>query len=565
VRRLITAVLAAAALLVVVVAGPADAFLIQDHSGLQSGSNGLALGPDGNLWVAEEFSNSLVRMSPDGGVVQRYLVAGSPHAVADGPGDRVWVAVNGAKTLVWFDAKAAAPTAHTIALPADCAPDGLASANGRMYFGCGAGAKVGYVNDDGSGGTTTTAAGGGTVFDLEAVNGKLYAPDYDGDVVRRLSKDLVVESTVGVPSVGSGPAGVTSDGAGTIWVTENITGKIAHFPAGQANGTAAEVTPLGGALSDPFGIVVGADGRIYVAGKGSHDIVRLDADGTHPKFYGVSDAGEPFDIIRGPDDDLWFTDNNKTRVSRLVNGAPRVSTGATAATGTSSAAVSAAVDPRGNETKVVFDYGPTTGYGQTSDPVTVANGVGPVAVPGALAGLVAGTAYHVRARAISGEGETVGSDATFTTSPAAAPGPGPGPAPPAAIPAPRAPTPRVTATTSFQVHVSDKSRKTVVQKVVIRGLKGTEKATFACAGKRCPFETKRFTLKGTTLKKGARSFGRTVFKDRNLSGQTTITVQVTAPGAIGTSTVLQIRPHKKPKVLHRCVQPGAKKASACPA
>jgi streptogramin lyase len=562
VRRLITAVLAGAVLLAV--AGPAEAFLIQDHPGPQSGTNGIALGPDGNFWVAEEFSNSVVRMSPAGAVVARYMVGGSPHAVANGPGNRVWVAVNGAKTLVWFDAKATNPTAHPIALPADCAPDGLAAANGRMYFGCGAGAKVGYVNDNGSGGTTTAAAGGGTVYDLEAVNGKLYAPDYDGDKVRRLSKDLSVESTVTIPTTGGGPDGITSDGTGTIWVTENAAGKIAHFPATQTNGTAVEVTPLGGALSDPFGIVVGADGRIYVAGKGSHNIVRLDADGSHPRFYGVSDGGEPFDIVRGPDDDLWFTDNSRTRISRLVNGAPRASTGAAAATGSSSASVNATVDPRGNETEVVFDYGPTIGYGQTSAPVTVATGAGPVAVPGTLAGLVAGTAYHVRARAINGEGETAGADATFTTSPAAAAPPAP-PTAPGTPPAPRPPTPRVTATTSFQVHVSAKARKTVVQKVVIRGLKGTETATITCAGKRCPFKTKRYTLKKTTLKKGARSFGRTVFKNRNLSGTTTISVQVTAPGAIGTSTVLQIRPHKKPKTLRRCVQPGAKSTSACPA
>jgi streptogramin lyase len=554
VRRLIIAVLAAVVPLAVV--GPAGGFLIQDNGGLQSAANGIALGPDGNFWVAEQFSDSLARISPEGAVLQRYAIGDEPHAVADGPGDRVWVAVNGAHTLVWFDAKAASPSPHTVTLPPSCTPDALAPANGRMYFSCGDNANLGYVNDDGSGPATTAAAGGGTVYDLEALGGKLYAPDYSGDVVRRLSKDLAVESTVAIPTAGGAPDGIASDATGTIWVTENASGEIARFPAAQTNGNATEITPAGGTVADPFGIAVGADGRVYVAAKGSHNIVRLDADGTNARFYGLTDGAEPFSIIKGPDDDLWFTDQNHARITRLVNGVPRATTGAATGIGTSSAAVNATVDPRGNEAKVVFDYGPTTGYGQTTGPVTVPNGAGPVAISAAVAGLAAGTTYHVRTRAINGEGETSGADTTFTTAPAPLLGP--------TLPAPRAPTPRVTARTSFQVRVSSRTHTTVVQKVVVRGLKGTEKATFTCAGKRCPFRTKRFSLTKRTLTKGARSFGRAVFANRNLAGETTISVQITAAGAIGTSTVLQIRPHKKPKIVHRCVQPGAKKATACP-
>ncbi len=561
VRRLSVVVLAVGALLVA--AAPAGAFVIQDVSGPQSATNGIALGPDGNFWVAEEFAGSVVRIAPSGAVVQRYVVGDQPHAVATGPGDRVWVAVNGAAKLVWFDARSAAPTAHPVTLPAGCAPDGLAAANGRMYFGCGSGRRVGYVADDGTG-AVTTAAVGGTVFDLEAVGGKLYAPDYDGDVVRRLSKDLAVESTIATATPGAGPDGIASDGAGNLWVTENIVGRLARFPAAQSGGVAAEITPTGGAFSDPIGIVAGADGRIYVAAKGSHGVVRLNADGTNARFYGVADNGEPFDIVKGPDDDLWFTDNNRSRIARLVDGAPRTTTGTAAATGTATAAVGAVADPRGNETTVVFDYGPSTAYGQTSAPVTVPAGIGPVPVATALAGLAAGTTYHVRARAINGEGGTAGADATFTTALLPAPAP---PGPIVARPAPRAPRiARVTARTTFHVRTSARTHRTVVTSVVISGLRGTERATLTCTGRRCPFRTaKHFTLTRKTLRKGARSFGRDVFRNRNLAGTTTISVQVTAPGAIGTSTVLQIRPHKRFRIVSRCVQPGARKTSVCPA
>jgi streptogramin lyase len=542
-------------------AAPAGAFVIQDVGGPQSATNGIALGPDGSFWVAEEFAGSVVRIAPSGAVLGRYAVGDQPHAVATGPGDRVWVAVNGAAKLVWFDAKAATPTTHTVTLPAGCAPDGLAAANGRMYFGCGSGRRVGYVADDGTGAVTTAAAGGGTVFDLEASGGKLYAPDYDGAVVRRLSKDLAVESTITLDNAGAGPDGIAADGAGNLWVTENIVGRLARFPAAQSGGTATEITPAGGAFSGPVGIVAGADGRIYVAARGSHDVVRLDATGANARFYGVADNGEPFDIVKGPDDDLWFTDNNRSRISRLVDGAPRTTTGTATAIGTSTAAVGAVADPRGNETTVVFDYGPSTAYGQTSAPVTVPAGIGPLPVTTALAGLAAGTTYHVRARAINGEGGTAGADATFTTALLPAPAP---PGPIVARPVPR--IARVTARTTFHVRTSARTHRTVVTSVVISGLKGTERATLTCTGRRCPFRTaKRFTLTRKSLRKGARSFGRSVFGNRDLSGTTTISVQVTAPGAIGTSTVLQIRPHKRFRIVRRCVQPGARKTSVCPA
>jgi streptogramin lyase len=541
-------------------AAPAGAFVIQDVGGPQSATNGIALGPDGSFWVAEEFAGSVVRITPGAAVLGRYAVGDQPHAVATGPGDRVWVAVSGAAKLVWLDAKAATPTTHTVTLPAGCAPDGLAAANGRMYFGCGSGRRVGYVADDGTGAVTTAAAGGGTVFDLEASGGKLYAPDYDGDVVRRLSQDLAVESTIAT-SAGAGPDGIAADGAGNLWVTENIVGRLARFPAAQSDGTATEITPAGGAFSGPVGIVAGADGRIYVAARGSHDVVRLNADGTNPRFYGVAGDGEPFAIVKGPDDDLWFTDNNRSRISRLVDGAPRTTTGTATATGTSTAAVGAVADPRGNETTVVFDYGPSTAYGQTSAPVAVPAGIGPVPVTTALAGLAAGTTYHVRARAVNGEGGTAGADATFTTALLPAPAP---PGPIVARPVPR--IVRVTARTTFHVRTSARTHRTVVTSVVISGLKGTERATLTCTGRRCPFRSaKHFTLTRKSLRKGARSFGRSVFGNRDLSGTTTISVQVTAPGKIGTSTVLQIRPHKRFRIVRRCVQPGARKTSVCPA
>ncbi len=88
---------------------PVDASALTAHEvvGLNSPANGVVVGPDGNIWAAEE---------------------------AAGTGGRVWVAVTGADKLVWFDATAPSPPVHDIPLGAGCGPVGIAAGgDGRMY------------------------------------------------------------------------------------------------------------------------------------------------------------------------------------------------------------------------------------------------------------------------------------------------------------------------------------------------------------------------------------------------------------------------------------------------
>jgi len=575
-------------------AAPADAFLIQEKSGPQSGSSGIALGADGNFWVAEEFvGDSVVRMSQSGEVLGRFLVGSFPTSVTTGPGGRVWVTVRGSDKVVWIDATASAPTVHNVPTGgiSDCGPVGLAAGNnGRMYFslpsdGCNAGASLlATVADDGTGPVTSAAGGGGKSYDLEVAGGKLFAPDFDGDVVRRLSLAAapVVETSVST-SPGAGADGVTSDAAGNVWITEYNTGKIAKFPATQNAGAAKVFTPTGGTLTGPFGIAAGADGRMYVAGNEGANIARVSADGTSFAFYPVPDS-EPFNVINGTDGDLWFTDRKKTRILRFINSAPRATTGEATATSPTTATATANINPRGNETQLVFEYGPTTAYGATSPPVTVANGADPVWVGGVLLDLTPATTYPVRARATNAEGSVVGGDTTFATPKGLVDADRDGTTPPAdcndanpaiypgAVDKPGdkidqdcsgkdAAYPELTATTTFVYSYGGRlGASTVVKSVEIARLRGGETATFRCKGRRCPFKVKKYRK----LKKGKRTFGRKLFRGRRLRAGATISVSVKAPLTIGTSTVLKVRRNKAPKITRACLRPGSTKPSRCP-
>ena len=85
-----------AALAALSFAAPADAYVIETFGGLNSATNGIVLGPDGNFWVSETGAGSVVRISPSGAVVGRIAVGDSPQSIAVDPTNgRVWVAVTG--------------------------------------------------------------------------------------------------------------------------------------------------------------------------------------------------------------------------------------------------------------------------------------------------------------------------------------------------------------------------------------------------------------------------------------------------------------------------------------
>lgn len=582
-RLLAAAVLTAAALSSS--AGSANAALVQPYSVTATATNGIAYGADGNFWVAEAYNDSVVRISPSGTVVgQSIPLGGAPTSIAAGPGGRIWVAVTGADKLAVLDTTQATPTPTFIGTPSNCGPVGIVDGgDGRMYFsmpndgavGCTNPSRIGAV--PAGGGAPTSVDVPGEVFDLAVSGGKLFAPDFENDAIRRYALGATPVFETALAAAGS-PDGITVDPNGILWATAYGTGQVFRFAPTAAAVTA--ITPAAPALQGAFGIAAAPDGRIYVLGADSRQVLRLNNDGTGAVAVGTPAGSQPWQIVNGPDGDLFFTDLMAARIFRYVNAAPRPVTGAASASSSVSAAVQGSVDPRGNDTQVVFDYGTTTAYGQTAGAPALPGTAAPIPVTGVLTGLTPGTTYHVRVRATNGEGTVAGADTTFTTAAGIVDADKDGVSPPVdcndANPAIKpgavdkpgdkvdqdcsgkdATFPELNAAAAFTYNYGT---TTTIRVLELSRLRGGETATVKCTGsKRCPFKTK--TYKG--LKKGKKTIGRSLWKGRKLPSGTVISVRVTRSGYVGTSTVLTVRKKKRPKIARACVKPGATKTSAC--
>lgn len=79
------------------------------------------------------------------------------------------------------------------------------------------------------------------------------------------------------------------------------------------------------------------------------------------------------------------------------------------------ATLNATINPNGNETGYVFQYGLTNAYGLSTNSHSAGHGTTPVKAAVGIGGLTPGTVYHYRVEALNRSGGGIGADRTFKT------------------------------------------------------------------------------------------------------------------------------------------------------
>lgn len=254
----------------------------------------LALAPDGTLWVVDAAQDAILHFTRAGQFLGRVGSFGRQTGQLDGPGG---IAVTPRGRLLVAD------TLNNRVL--------LLDTHGRQLAQYGTGAPGGGSNmlhwpTD----VTLLPSGGFAVTDLD-----------NGRIATVARPDTYLDQTA-IPAVGA-PGGFAVAPDGSYWVSDNTANHIDHLsPGGALIGSVGTNGVSLGHLSGPLGVALGPDGTLYVANSGDDRIEEFNADGTPLRKIGTYGTAPgnfigPHELTLGADGTLWVADTFNARVQRI--------------------------------------------------------------------------------------------------------------------------------------------------------------------------------------------------------------------------------------------------------
>lgn len=237
---------------------------------------GITMGPDGNMWFAEQGAADLIaRLTPAGALTEFPIVTGSgATALVTGPDGAMWFTAN---------------------LPGQV---------GRITN---SGALTMYVTDDGP--TGITRGSDGRIWVAATLGPDIDAIDMAGNVT---SYAVSVE-----------PFGITSGSDGNLWFTSENGNVIGCMTTAGAACTIAACPPTGNAAicsgllpgANPAYITTGADGALWFtetgAGSGGNSMIgKITTAGTLTSYVltpNLTTTSRPTTPIVGGDGSIWFS------------------------------------------------------------------------------------------------------------------------------------------------------------------------------------------------------------------------------------------------------------------
>jgi streptogramin lyase len=248
---------------------------------LASNPSGIAGGPDGNVWFAEQAGNNIGRLTPTGQFSEISLPNDNsqPFGIVDGPEGALWFTEQ-AGNRIGRAALNGTVTEFTTGLTANSQPSGITlGSDGNLWFTEQATGKIGQIIAKG-----TTQ---GTIKEFNLPHG-----------------------------AGSQPIEITSGPDGNLWFTEQGINKIGRIT------TAGVITefslPTDAFSPKPYGISEGSDGNLWVTLPGTNKIAKVTTSGLVTEVALPTLAANPQGIAVAPDGNLWFTETTASQIGTIT-------------------------------------------------------------------------------------------------------------------------------------------------------------------------------------------------------------------------------------------------------
>jgi virginiamycin B lyase len=238
----------------------------------------LVLGPDGNVWIADEADEAILKMTPSGRFTTYGVSTEAPMSFTVGPDGALWVAEIG-------------------------------------Y-------KFGAIERVTTGGKLTKFKRGiSNTAELLGItagpDGALWFTDYNEDRIGRITTGgRVSEFSKGI-TAGAHPQSIVAGSDGALWFTENGVGGIGRIT------TAGKVTEYRkhiASFEHPIAIAAGPGGLWFTetdSNGGDVRIARIATDGSIALFPYLAPGAGPLSITKGPDGHMWFVEQMLNRIGRV--------------------------------------------------------------------------------------------------------------------------------------------------------------------------------------------------------------------------------------------------------
>jgi virginiamycin B lyase len=273
---------------------------------------GIAAGPDGALWFANDRNGSIGRVSTLGAVSDYPGKGTDPVGIAAGRDGALWFTnplassigriTTGGKLSIIDDLSISAPFGIT------------AGPDGAIWFTNWGTNSIGRISSFGVVTNYTAATIDSPFWITSGPDGASWFTNSGNNTIGRITTSGAISNYTG-PGIDD-PQAITTGPDGALWFTNNANNSIGRITA---SGVVTNYTGPG--IDQPYGITAGPDGALWFTNTGNNTIGRITISGVVSDYTGPGIDG-PYDIALGPDGALWFTNAFNNSIGRVVGLTP---------------------------------------------------------------------------------------------------------------------------------------------------------------------------------------------------------------------------------------------------
>jgi RHS repeat-associated protein len=269
-------------------------------NGQFSGASGIAVGPNGHIWVVDTGNCRIQHFNAEGVFQAKFGSCGTkkseftaPAAITVDSSGHVWVADTGNSRLEEFNEAG------------------------------------GYINQFGKLGTSTGQFNNPSGIAV-GPNGHIWVADTGNNRVQQFDAEGKFISQFGTTGTGNGqfkkPYGIAVSSEEKIWVVDQENNRVQQFNAeGKYLSQVGSSGSGAGQFTKPSGVAVGSSGHIWVADTGNKRVEEFNKAGEYVTKFGEAGSGvgqfnNPLGVVNSAESKAWVTDsaNNKVQAWALV-------------------------------------------------------------------------------------------------------------------------------------------------------------------------------------------------------------------------------------------------------